>query len=156
MQDPSGFWAELIPYLEDEEKAGLFVIGFPVGIVDGLPHELLLGWAAVSPDRRASILAHLADPDFSKDDSLVAKLADLFGDREAVSLALFAQFTTGAWNGSASDHWATLADQMEQVIHTTRSPGLRRWARRAGEWLRSKEARDRVYEAERDLEITLR
>jgi hypothetical protein len=156
VQDPNGLWTELIPYLEDEEKARFFVSGFPAGIVDGLPHESLLEWAAVSPDRRASVLAHLADPDFTRDDSLAAKLADLFGDRETVSSALFAQLTTGAWNGSSSDHWATLAAQMEQVIHTTRAPGLRRWARRACEWLLGKEARDRVYEAERDLEITLR
>jgi hypothetical protein len=155
-QDPESVWAELVPYLEDDRKAGLFVIGFPQGIIDALPHDAMLEWAATSPDRRVSVLARLAVPDFARDDSLAAKLADLYGDRETASSALFAQLTTVSVNGSLSGRWSELAASMEETSRRTHSPHLRRWARRASEWLRSMEARDRDREAERELEMTLR
>jgi hypothetical protein len=142
--------------LEHDERKQLFVIGFPQGIIDALPRESVLEWVARSPDRRASAIAHLTAPDFGRDDSLAAALADLYGEREAVGSALFARLTTGAWNGSLSDCWSELADQMEQVSRMTPLPGVRHWARRAGEWLRRMEARDRDSEAERELEMSQR
>jgi hypothetical protein len=153
--DPPGVWAELAPYLEDEKKVGQFVIGFPQGIVDSLPHQRLLEWAGASPDRRASALARLAAPNFTCDDSLASKLADRYGERETVGAALFAQLTSGGTWGPLSDRWAELAAQMERVSRTTRLPGLRRWARQAAERLRKMETHDREHEAERELLLTL-
>jgi hypothetical protein len=155
-QDAAGVWAELVPYLAEDKGAHFFVIGFPEGVIDALPHDSVLEWVAVSPNRRASVVAHLALPEFSRDDSLAAKLAGLYGDREAVGSALFARLTTGGVWGSLSDRWSDLAARMAEVSCTTRLRGLRRWARRAGEWLRQMESRDRQAEAERDLEMTHR
>jgi hypothetical protein len=154
--DPTGVWAELAPYLEGNKRAHFYVIGFPEGVIDVLPRDSVLEWAATSPDRRGSVVAHLAVPDFSRDDSLAAMLADRYGDREAVGSALFARLTTGGTWGSLSGRWSGLAARMEGTSRTTRLPGLRRWSRRAGEWLRGMEARDRDAEAERDLEMTHR
>jgi hypothetical protein len=149
--DPEGVAAELTDALEKQERLPLFLVGFPSGVADALPHETLFRWVAADPGGRATALAHLVRPVFSPDESLAAQLAARFGRDEDVSAALFGQLVSGAFDGSAAQRWAGLATEMEQVAAATRLPALRRWAREVATQLREMAERDAAREAEREL-----
>src|SRR5690348_16396633 len=92
--DPEGTWEELRPMLESAD-ARLLLIGLQRSIVDRFPRSTVLGWAAQDVPNRPPTLARLTAPDYSRDDTLAAQVADLYGDNPDVSSALFAELFSG-------------------------------------------------------------
>jgi hypothetical protein len=149
--DPEGVWMELSRSLEEPDDRHGFASNLPIGLVDRLPQDQVLGWAASSPDR-VLLLARLAAPNFQDDRSLAAVLADLHGHRDDVSRALIGQMSDWRCYGVSRQQWAEHADGLEQVTRTTRREGLRRWARSAAEACRAEEERCRIQEEEGRME----
>jgi hypothetical protein len=150
--DPDGVWAELAPILDDQDRQALFVIGFPDGLVDRLPHDVLLDWVEEDPARRACALANVVSPHFT-DNALAAKLADRYGDRDDVASELYGQIIKNAGGiGSQAERCANWAATLERVAEKTSRSCLRRWARRCAGCLREWEQRERLGEVEERLE----
>jgi hypothetical protein len=146
--DPQGTWDELRPILEDPDDVRLFIIGFPRGVVEQLPRNALVEWAACEVPHRPCLLARLTTPDFSRDASLAAQLANIYADDTDVSSALFAESMSGVYRGSSADHWTRKADSLQEAASKTQLPGLRRWAMQAAGWFREMAERDRIREEE--------
>lgn len=135
-QDAQGVWEALKPHLEAPGEAILFTIGFPPGVVDRMPASDVAAWISVKPHERASIIAKLASKDLSNDDSLSARLLGQYGDNEEVAEAFLAAHSSDSWWGSASSHYATLANNLDQLASRTSLPKLRLWARDGARSLR--------------------
>jgi hypothetical protein len=150
-RDPPGTWEELRPILENVDVARLFTVGFPHGIIDRLPRTAVLEWAAQDVPRRPCLLARLATPDYSRDDTLAAQLASTYVDNSDVCSALFAEALSGMHWGSSADHWGAKALSMDEAANRTHLPGLRRWAIQSATSFREMAERDRVQEAEEKL-----
>lgn len=145
--DPEGVWEELSRSLEDPDGPHAFVDRLPIGLVDRLPQERVLGWAEGNPGR-VILLAHLAAPDFHDDRSLAANLADLHGDQEDVSRTLIGQMLGRSPYRIVWQQCGAHAEVLERVARTTARSGLRRWASRAAQALRELEATYRTEEEE--------
>jgi len=96
-------------------------------------------------------LARLTTPDYSRDDSLAAQLANIYADDSDVCSALFAELMSGTHMGSSAEHWGGKAHSLQENASKTQLPGLRRWAMQAAASFREMAERDRVREAEKQL-----
>ncbi len=146
--DGAGVWEELQAFLGNTKEAALFTAGFPEGFLDGLPHEPILRWVDARPDPRARLVADLAPKDLG-DGSLGAELLTRYP--EIVSGVFMAGWVSGAWWGEASNHWDTVAAQLEAIADKSSKPGVRRWAQKAAAQFRRKAEEDRSREAEERL-----
>jgi hypothetical protein len=150
-RDPIGVWSALTPYISSRPEASLFEIGFPRGVLERIPYAEVINWVSQDPEERAPIAIKLASLDLSADTTLAARLMTLYGDNERVGSALFGEYISGSWYGSAADHWNTLAAELQAVAERTSLSKLRRWAREAAGGLRQMAERDQRREAEDDL-----
>lgn len=148
-KDPAGVWQELVQFL-DGESAHRLVIGFPKGLIDELPRQELLTWAAQDEGRRARLLARVAAQTFEDDTSLVADLITKFGIDE-VGGTLYGAYVSGSWSGPTSLRYARLAERLEAVARSSKRDHLRSWAQDAAIALRAQEERERQREAEEDI-----
>ena len=62
----------------------LFTIGFSRDVIDKVPVDDVTGWTSEAPEKRASIVAHLASKDFSSDETLASRVLGTFGKSEVV------------------------------------------------------------------------
>jgi len=150
-RDPEAVWQALVPQLSSNDGAALFCIGFPRGIVDRIPPDLMIAWIDVDPDERAPTVAKLASKDLSSDEALAARIIGAHGDREGVASSLFAEYVSGGWSGPGSAHWKELATSLDEVAGRTALLKLQRWATDAARSLRQMAERDRQRDEERDL-----
>ena len=148
-KDPLGVWREPVTFL-DGESAQRLVIGFPRGLIDELPRQELLTWAAQDEGRRARLLARVAAQTFEDDTSLVADLVTKFGIDE-VGGTLYGMYVSGSWSGPTSLRYARLAERLESVARLSKREPLRSWAQDAAIGLRAREERERQREAEEDV-----
>jgi hypothetical protein len=149
--DPIGVWSALTPHTSRRPEAYLFEIGFPRGVVERIPYQEVVNWFSQDPEERAPIAVKLAARDLSSDETLAARLMGMYGDNERVGSELFAEYVSGSWYGSASEHWNALAAELQAVAERTSLPRLRRWAREAARGLRRMAEQDERREAEEEL-----
>lgn len=151
MRDPNSVWQAIQSQLVSMTTAYSFCIGFPRGIVDVVPPDMVIAWVATDPDIRSSFLAKLVNKDFSSDETLASRLIGTFGDSETVSSAFFSDYLSGSFCGPSSIHWTGLAVSLEEVAKRTGFPKLRRWAVDAASNLQQMAERDRKREEEEEL-----
>lgn len=120
------------------------------GLVDQMDRNAVREWVAKDPATRAALLSQIVAWNLA-DTSLAAELLDSYGHIEEVGQAFHSRRMSGAWVGAASERWATLAREMEDVVRSTKRGGLRKWAAAMAADLRERADRDRMREAERDL-----
>jgi hypothetical protein len=149
--DPGMVWQELKSYLSAPEKALMFSIGFPRGVIDRMPADEVGAWIAEKPEVRGAAVARLATKNFLTDETLPSRILGTYGDTEDVAGAFFSSYVSGTWWGSSSAHWNQLADSLEEVAGRTKLPKLHRWATDAVRSLRSMAERDQQREEEDDL-----
>ncbi|WP_154659416.1 hypothetical protein [Arenimonas composti] len=144
---PERFWEGVRFYLEDPAARGLFTIGFPGGLLEDVPYDVLKKWASVDPEDRVGLLVRLVESDFSTPTSLASMLLEDFGGSPRVDDAFFASYVSGGWSGPASLHWFKLAEGLEQLCQS-RDGYFRSWARGAIASLEAMGARDLKREEE--------
>jgi hypothetical protein len=149
--DPSSVWRALQPHLTSKADAVMFTIGFPRDVIDQIPTDEVMKWISEEPRERASTVAHLANKDFSSDETLASKVLGQFGNSEAVGSAFFSNFIGGVFSGPASAHWESLAAQLLAVSKRTRLPQLSRWAQGASVSLQSMARQERQREEEEQI-----
>jgi len=108
-------------------------------------------WVSEAPEERAPIVAHIANKDFSSDDTLASRVLGEFGKSQAVRSAFFSNFIGGIFSGPASAHWDALATQLMVVSKQTHRPQLARWAQEAVESLLSMAEQERRREEEEQI-----
>jgi DNA polymerase III delta prime subunit len=150
-QDSLAVWEALKPRLASIPGVYLFVIGFPVGLVDRMPTSEVDQWIKEAPGERAAILARLAKMDIVCDESLISRIVSAYSDLEEVASAAFGAYSSGGWVGRASSHWMQRAEVLESVRVRSALPNLRRWAAEAASSLRKMAERDQQREEEQDL-----
>lgn len=149
--DPRAVWMAMLPHLKSWRDASFFSIGFPRGLIEKIPVDLVMEWIKENPNDHAEVIAKLANKDFSSDETLAARVLGAYGDIRDVSSAFFAEYTSGSWSGPASSHWAQLADTAEAAAERTKLPKLRCWAMNTANSLRKMAERDRQREEEKTL-----
>ena len=149
--DPAGFWHTIAPYLSERSDAYVFSIGFPRDVFDRIPPDVVLDWVAAQPADRAATAVKFASKDLSSDATLASRLIGLYGDREVVASAFFAEYISGAWWGPASAHWSQLAAALDEIATHTGLRNLGRWASNSAHSLREMAERDRKREEEEEL-----
>jgi DNA polymerase III delta prime subunit len=148
---PAGVWRAMVPYLSSPTIAYRFVIGFPVGVLERMPHSDVMAWVAEDPEERAATLAKVASKDVSSDETIASRVLGEYGDNRRVASAFFSAFITGMWRGSHSAHWDELAEKLDAVVSRTALAKLRRWASDSSRSLRRMAEDDRQREEEEDL-----
>jgi hypothetical protein len=149
--DPASVWRALKPHLATKADALLFTIGFPRDVIDKVPVDDVVVWVSEAPEERAPIVAHIANKDFSSDDTLASRVLGEFGKSQAVRSAFFSNFIGGIFSGPASAHWDALATQLMVVSKQTHRPQLARWAQEAVESLLSMAEQERRREEEEQI-----
>lgn len=150
-RDPSTVWTTLLAEILSKDEAFLLSIGFPRGVVDRIPQALVLGWIGQRPDKRAPIIARLANKDLSSDNTLAARVLGEHGDSDEVANAYFSEFVSGAWSGPSSAHWDEIGTELKVVAGRTGLPKLRNWAEKASSNFHEMAERDRQREEEAEL-----
>lgn len=150
-QNPIATWSAIRSKLEEPKGWHFFAIGFPRGILSVLPTDEVLSWTYEAPVERAPAIARISAISISDPQSLASQLLDRFESVDKVGNEIFAQFTTGSFSGSASDHWLALADSLEKAGQSNPLPTVKRWVRKAVKSLREMAERDAEREAEDDL-----
>ena len=150
-QDPKGVWRAMQVYLSSPERASLFSIGFPRGLLEQMLPEDIEEWISEQPEDRSAMVANLVSKDFSTDETLPSRLLGKYGDNERVAGAFFSEYVSGVWSGPASIHWVELAKALEEVASRTKLPKLRSWANNSARSLRGDAERERQREEEEDL-----
>lgn len=125
--EPTTVWKLLKAYLEVDDSAHRFLIGFPKGIIERLGPEEIFKWIDSDPKRRATTITSLLLKDLN-DGSLAAKILDRYGHLPDVHSAFVGTFWTGHWMGPASKHWSDIAQQLEDAAAKSTLPGVRKWA----------------------------
>ncbi len=153
-RDPDGVWQELIPYLWPPQEAVWFVSGFPAGVIERMPADDVLAWVAAAPaeqvPQRAMLLSRLTDK-LLTDESLAARIIDVYGDKTMVAEAFFSRQVSGGGLGPVSSRWGKLAQELDHVATETNLAGLCRWAQRYAGPLREMVKQERQREEEEDL-----
>jgi len=150
-RNPAAVWNALLPQLSSNDIAYRFSIGFPRGIIDRIPCDLVMAWIDTDPDERGPMIAQLVNKDFSSDETLAARIVGRYGDCEDVASAFFSEYVSGSWIGPSSIHWKQLAALLDEVAERTELHKLRRWATDGAHKLRQMAERDRKREEEEDL-----
>lgn len=145
--DPASVWSEIRPILEDKSSTSLFAIGFPQGVVDRLPREALLRWAAEHPPDRPAILVRMSNKQIGPD-TLLYQLLDKFGALREVAAEAFRHFVSGVWSGPASTHWERIAVDLESRARGLPSRPVRVWAKQTAQSLRRMADKERHREEE--------
>jgi hypothetical protein len=148
--NPTAVWEALKPHLSSYASGFHFAVGFPL-ILDQLPAGDVASWVAEKPEERARIIARLVNKNLADDETLTARLLGAFGDSDVIGSTFFSAYTCGAWTGLTSEHWGSLAAELERVARTTRLPKLRRWSAEAARGLREMQERDAEREAEEQV-----
>ena len=148
--DPTGVWERLRPHLEDYDQASRFRVGFPRGLVDRLPRQSILDWIEESPTVRAPTIARLANGGLRTGD-IWCELLRRYGSAADIGNVIFSTYVSGMWSGSASEHWLSLAGNLEQETLAPFDPAVRRWAKASIEKLKRLAEQDRSREAEEEL-----
>jgi hypothetical protein len=150
-QDPRMVWQALKIHISSRQKAYIFSIGFPRGVLDRMPADDVGAWIAEKAEERAAVVARLASKDFSGDETLASRIIGEYGDIEGVGGAFFSEYVSGVWSGPASSHWDQLAASLDEIARRTKLSKLRRWARNSARSLRGMAERDRQREDEEEL-----
>jgi len=148
---PNEVWEALQPHLSTPAGAHMFSIGFPDGVLERIPSDVMAAWIAEQPEERAVSTVRLASTNVSSDDTPASWLIEEYGDNKRVANAFFAEYISGSWVGPSSAHWNQLADELQAVAARTSLPKLRRWATDSVRSLRSMAERDSQREEEEDL-----
>lgn len=141
---PVAVWEQIAPHLEEEDKGRLWL---PEGIVDRLPHKLVLDWVAQRPKPRGRMIARMVLKNFVAD-SLFIKLLERFGNIEAIAGALRSHFLSGQWFGEASNHWTAVGESLKPLIEGSYGARVVAWARELKSDLQEMTDRERAREAE--------
>jgi hypothetical protein len=149
--DPVGVWDALMPHLSSSAEGYLFSVGFPRGLLEGMPSDHVGRWISERAEERAPLVARLVTKDLSTDDTMASRILGSFGDNEGVTSAFFSVYVSGAFTGPASAHWTSLADALEEVARRTALPKLRRWAEDSVQSLRRMAEGDLQREEEYEL-----
>jgi len=149
--DPAAVWQALIPHISSMVSGFHFAVGFPLGLLDRMPADDVCSWVQENPRERASIVARLVNKSLKNDETLTARILGRFGDDETIGSEFFAAYVSGSWTGPTSEHWGTLAAELERVAQATRLPKLRRWAAESARQLREMQKRDAQREEEEDV-----
>ena len=99
-----------------------------------IPREEVWSWINVDPEVRAAYVASMVPKDFNAEawkGSLIREILCRFGDSEKVQSAVFANFFTGRWMGSASSHYATQKQVLAQLKLDEADPNALRWLNNA-------------------------
>lgn len=148
---PDIVWELMAPLLSDKRTRARFEIGFPSGLVDKIPNEVILEWIEADPTPRASAIAGVVGKDFSTDSTLASQVLGKYGNDPAIAASFFSRFVSGSWVGESSYHWDSLASQLEGVAKQTGLPKLREWAEASAAKLRRMADEDRVREEEEKI-----
>jgi hypothetical protein len=148
---PDMVWAEMAPFLSNKKTRGKFQIGFPKGLIDKIPAEIILKWIEEDPTTRASVIASIVGKDYSSDSTLASQVLGHFGGDLKIGSSFFSNFISGSWMGESSNHWDSLASQLEAVSKRTALPKLREWSETSAAKLRRMAVEDRVREEEERL-----
>ena len=131
-RDAGRVWKHLQHYLAQPREAYFFAIGFPGAVMDLLPVEEVLAWAAELPiaqvSERAGPLARISGMGALTDDTLAARLIGEFGDDPMVADSFYSRYVSGSWWGPGSSHWSEVADTLRDVANRTAFAKLRDWA----------------------------
>ncbi len=150
-QNPGDVWQALLPHLSRSAGVYSFSVGFPAGIMDQIPPEMVLEWVREQPAERSAIVAHFANKDLSNDETLTGRMLAAYGGRKDVGEEYFSVFLSGGWSGPASAHWGELARTLDEVAIRTRHPKLKRWAMNSARKLRRMAEVDRKREEEENI-----
>lgn len=154
--DPWGVWQELAADFETEpqrhrsEPIRRLVV---LLLENALPVDEMLAWARGDAARRAPILAELAEPDYSSESTLAARVALEFGHLADVQGTLASNLTRGTFMGRRSDMWSQRAQALQRLAESTPSAPLRRWGRATAKSLLAAAADQAQREQERDLTL---
>ena len=148
---PEAVWAAMLPHLSSRRSAFSFGLGFPRGVLDQIPHELVFNWIEEQPEDRAPMVARLTLKSLVTDETLAAKILGAYGEIKSVASAFFSEYISGSWTGPSSNHWEELALEMDEVVSRTNLPKLRTWARNAARSLRQMAEQERQHEEEEKL-----
>jgi len=150
-QDPFGIWQEMKSFISSPDDAYMFSIGLPKGLIERMPPDEVFKWITEIPEERASTVAKLSHKSISNDESLVSRILGTYGDNQHIAEEFFSNYLSGSWWGPASEHWNSLADELERVARNTALPKLRRWATDSSRSFRIMAERDRQREEEEEL-----
>jgi hypothetical protein len=144
-------WQALKIHISSRQKAYIFSIGFPRGVLDRMPADDVGAWIAEKPEERAAVVARLASKNLSGDETLASRIIGEYGDIGGVGGAFFSEYVSGVWSGPASSHWDQLAASLDEIARRTKLSKLRRWAGNSARSLRGMAERDRQREDEEEL-----
>jgi hypothetical protein len=140
-KNPADTWRILSPYITPPMDVRGFVtsrwlrghLGFDddkPGPMRHIPREEIWAWVEADPEARAAYLATMAPKDFTTktwQGSLIRDILVRFGDSDKVQSAVFANFFTGGWAGSASAHYAAEKQSLEHLKSAESHPDALRW-----------------------------
>ena len=149
--DPSSVWQALKSHLTSRAESLMFTIGFPRDVIDRVPPNEVVSWVAEDPQERGSIVAHLANKDFSNDETLASQVVGRFGNLKYVASSFFSNLIGGVFGGPASAHWERLSQQLIAVGKRTQLPKLGLWAEEAALSLHTMSENERQREDEEQL-----
>ena len=154
-RDAVGVWQELLPYLWPQRAAVWFVSGFPAGVIERMRPDDVLAWIAQTPAgqaaERAALLSRLTDKRSIADESLAGRIIAKYGHHPVVDQAFFSHHVSGGGLGPVSRRWQDTAQELDEIAAHASRPGLRRWARKTAENLRTMANEERQHEEEKEL-----
>lgn len=105
-------------------------------------------------DRRAWYLAGFAPKDLTNDPikpRIARELLIRYGDRDDVQRNLIANFSSGGWMGSESEHYRSEKEALESLLEAEGQPQVREWVRRYVGLLRKSVEQARIEEEREDI-----
>ena len=151
VSNPKAVWEALLPHIVSRGEALSVSIGFPRGIVDKIPLDMVLRWVEGKPEERAAIIARFTTMDLSSDETMAARILSAYGNIKNVDAEYFGEYISGAWSGPLSLHWEQLALALKVVAERTMQSKIREWAISSIGSLERMAERDRQMEEERDI-----
>jgi hypothetical protein len=93
------------------------------------PLDIVLAWIDEAPSTRAPQIAAAAPKSFDSDGggTLTRELLNRYGEFEDVRVALWRNFYSSGWSGTASDHYRQRRDQARTWLKSESSFQIRRW-----------------------------
>jgi hypothetical protein len=149
--DSAAVWRSIKARLETPDGWYSFTVGFPKGMIDKLSVDPVLDWVAEAPSERAIAIARLSGFDLESGSSLASRVLDRFGSDDVVASSLFSQYISRSFSGPSHEYWRSLAEALREASSKNPSVAVKRWVRKAAQWLEEMAAQEQEHEEERKL-----
>jgi len=142
-QSPDKVWPLIAQHLDPLKANGFTIVqwlseGFTskneeheYPTFNSLPRKAIFNWIEEKPKTRAITMAHFAPFSFSKygetPKSFTREIIENYGSSIEIRHAISANYHTGSWWGSASDHFGEKLKQLEQFKACEKDVKVLRW-----------------------------